>query len=395
MQRLSVRLNAATARLVTEGHLWIHPRDLPMTSELELAEPGSLLELYDAKGKPLGLASFNPHSTIPVRILSRNPQERIDTTWFHHKLSEALAKREAWFDVPYYRLVHSEGDGLPGLIIDRFGERVVVQASTAGMEQLQASWLEALQLLLSPRSIILRGDTPSRAREGLVQKTEAIGEPLEAPVEVWEHSTYFLADLMTGQKTGWFYDHRENRRRMADHCAGKTALDLYSHSGGFGLPAARAGATQVTLVDASAKALTLANQAAQRNSVASRCETIEEDVFTLLSRWVSQKRRFDVVMADPPAFIKERRHKANGLKGYEKLAQLCVSVTQAQGLFFIASCSHHADPASFKRAVETGIRKAGREVKLIGKGEADRDHPVHPKLPENRYLKALLYQLQD
>lgn len=395
MQRLSIRLDAATARLVADGYPWLHARDLSLTSELELAEPGSLLELYDAKGKPLGLGSFNPQSAIPVRVLSRHPHEQLDAAWFLYRLKQALAKREAWCDVPYYRLVHSEADGLPGLIIDRFGERLVVQASTAGMERLQAAWLEALQTLFSPRSIVLRGDTPARAREGLAQKVEVIGEAMEGPVELWEHGTCFLADLMTGQKTGWFYDHRENRRRMAARCAGKTALDLYSHSGGFGLPAACAGASQVTLVDASAKALALANQAAQRNAVASRCHTIEEDIFTLLPQWVQQGRRFDVVMADPPAFIKERRHKANGLKGYEKLAQLCGGITQSEGVFFIASCSHHADPASFKTAVEAGLRKAGRKVKLLEKGEADRDHPVHPKLPENRYLKALLYQMED
>ncbi len=394
MQRLSLRLDASAARRVTEGHPWLLARDLSLTSELELAAPGSLLELYDPKGKPLGLATFNPHSVIMARLLSRRAEDVPDAAWFHARFAAALRQREAWFDVPYYRMVHSEGDGLPGLIIDRFGEVLVLQASTAGMEALRPAWLEALHRLLSPTAIVLRGDTPSRAREGLPQHVEILGELPATPVEVWEHGTCFLADLVSGQKTGWFYDHRENRRRMAQHCAGRTALDLYSHSGGFGLPAARTGAARVTMVDSSALALGLAHQAAARNGVAERCETVEADIFQLLPRWREEGRRFDVVMADPPAFIKERRHKASGLKGYEKLTQGAAALVAEGGLFFIASCSHHADASSFRQAVEAGLRKAGRQAQLVEKGGADRDHPVHPKLPENRYLKSLLYRME-
>lgn len=394
MQRLSLRLDAPAARRVTEGHPWLLARDVTLTSELELAEPGSLLELHDPKGRPVGLATFNPHSVIMARLLSRRAEDVPDAAWFHARLATALHQREAWFDVSYYRLVHSEGDGLPGLIIDRFGKVLVVQASTAGMEALRPAWLEALQALLAPTAIVLRGDTPARSREGLAQGVEILGTLPAMPVEVWEHGTCFLADVVAGQKTGWFYDHRENRHRMARHCTGKTALDLYSHSGGFGLPAARAGAAHVTMVDSSALALGLARQAAARNAVAERCETVEADIFQLLPRWRDEGRRFDVVMADPPAFIKERRHKASGLKGYEKLTQGAAALVAEGGLFFIASCSHHADASSFRQAVESGLRKAGRKGRLMEKGGADRDHPVHAKLPENRYLKSLLYRME-
>ncbi|MFO1243456.1 MAG: class I SAM-dependent rRNA methyltransferase [Rickettsiales bacterium] len=391
---LSILLKKKTASSVAEGYPWVYASDIEMNSALELAEPGTLAQFCDMRGTYLATGYFNNRVSLAGRILSFQPKETIDTAFFQKRFSSALQKRSAWFDVPYYRLLHSEGDGLPGLVIDRFDDILVVQTTTAGMERLKPIWLEALISCLSPRGIIFRDDGAARKKEGLPQDIHFWGNIPDMPVEVVEHGVRFLADLKKGQKTGWFFDQRANRNMMARYAHGKEVLDLYSHTGGFGLPAACAGAAHVAMADASALAIHLSQQAAQRNDVTARCSWMEDDVFELLPRWVSEKKTFDVVIADPPAFIKEKRMKGSGLKGYEKLARLCAPIVKRGGHFFIASCSHHAAPAEFRRAVEHGMKQAGISFSHLATTGADVDHPAHPLLPENAYLKGLLYHIK-
>lgn len=391
---ISIILKKKTATAVAGGYPWVYQSDIEMNSALELAPPGSLAQFCDARGKILARGYFNPQSKLAGRILTSQPKEAIDETFFYRRFENALKKRSIMFDVPYYRLVHSEGDMLPGLVIDCFGEVLAVQTTTAGMEMLKPLWMEALMDCVKPRGVVFRDDTPARSKEGLQQSVAHWGEIPPMPIPVLEHATCFLADLFKGQKTVWFFDQRANRHLLAGLAKGKKAVDLYSHSGGFGIPCAVAGATAVTMVDASSFALALSKQAAERNDMSAKCQWVEADIFELLPRWLEEQKQFDIVIADPPAFIKERRMKGSGLKGYEKLARMCAPLTAKGGYFFIASCSHHAPLPEFRRAVENGIKHAGVSFQHLATTGADKDHPIHLQLPENEYLKGLLYQIR-
>lgn len=390
---LDLRLTPTAARRLAEGYPWVFKGDVAWNSALDLAEPGELVRFCDARLKPLGLGTFNPRTDLCARVLAAGPKARVDAETFSARLGRALEKREALFPVPHYRWVHAEGDFLPGLVIDRYGDVLSVQVTTAGMERLKPLWLPALHALARPRTIVWRNDLPARRQEGISTEPEVWGEPPEGPVAVREGEVTFRADLVDGQKTGWFFDQRANRIHIAELAADKSVIDLYSHAGGFGLPAAVAGAASVTMVDVSALALALSRRAAGENRVAERCAWVEADVFDFLAPAADDGRRWEVVVVDPPAFIKDRRKIPAGLAGYRKLARLAAAKTAPGGVFFMASCSHHAHPPQFKAAVEAGLAEAGRSFSLLRQARADRDHPIHPKLPQNDYLKALTYRL--
>lgn len=390
MIHLTLRLKKKREARVVTGHPWVYASDLEENSALVTAEMGELARIETAEGRYIATGFYNAKSVIAARILTRRQNESIDAAFIGQKLQQALSLRERLFKNPYYRLVHSEGDGLPGLVIDRFDQALVVQVTTAGMERLMPLILESLDTLLSPETIILRNDTPARSLEGLKSYVQIAKGEYSGPSQIIENDTIYLADLVKGQKTGWFYDHRANRARIAALAKGKTVLDVYSHSGGFGLVAAKAGA-DVTLVDSSALALDLAKEAAKLNGVS--CEAIEGKAYDVLEQLNSEKRKFDFVLTDPPAFVKHRKDMGAGLKGYEKLAKLCAFLVNPGGIFFLASCSHHAPREQLIEAVASGLFKAGREGKIIQISGADRDHPQHPFLPENDYLKAIMVSI--
>jgi 23S rRNA (cytosine1962-C5)-methyltransferase len=387
---LSIVLTKEGVKHIGSGSPWVFVSMIQMTSELETSDPGILVNILDSKAKPFAIGYFNPKSQLACRILSTNPNTAINQTFFANLFVAALNKRNKDFSVPYYRLIHSESDNLGGLIIDRFGDILVCQISTAGMENLKPLWLPALEELLKPTTIIYRNDIPVRSKEGLEQSVYTKGEEPTNPIEVLEHECIYYANLLSGQKTGWFYDQRANRNYFAGLVKGKKVLDIYSHSGGFGIAAAKSSAAQVTLVDSSALALELAQKAAVRNNIGFVCEFVRSDAYEYLEKCAE---KFDCIMADPPAFIKERKYIASGLKGYQKLAFLCVSKLVPDGIFAIASCSHHASARDFRKAVETGIAKTGRKFALIHKAGADKDHPVHPSLPESQYLKFMVFKI--
>lgn len=387
----SLPIKSQWVEKLQKGYPWVYTHTLASTKIT--AEPGDLVYLLDGKKRPFAIGYYNPHSKLACRILTLDIKTKIDEDFFFQRFSKALANRERRFNVPYYRLVHAEGDHLPGLVIDRFGDSLVCQTSTAGMERLKPLWLQALNKLLQPKQVIFRDDVPSRQKEGLsCDITAAIGE-LDSHITVLENNATYFAAPIDGQKTGWFFDQRANRQWVAKHCKEKSVLDLYTYSGGFGILAACQGARIVKLVDASEKALALAEMAARSNQVLAVCEFIQENVFVLLEQLREQNETFDIVIADPPAFVKQAQHKGAGLRGYQKLARLVSQVVAPSGKLFIASCSHHANVTDFRNAVETGIAKSGRKATFLYKGGADKDHPVHPLLPETHYLKALMYEL--
>ncbi|MBV9521866.1 MAG: class I SAM-dependent rRNA methyltransferase [Alphaproteobacteria bacterium] len=375
------------------GHPWIYSNEVAMTGETKALPAGGLVTVKKADGKALGVATFNAHPLVSARLISRDATHRIDAAFFLRVLRRALAIREALFEAPFYRLVHAEADGLPGLVIDRFGTALVCQLNTAGMALLEGELLAALDELLAPAIIVLRNDSPARLAEGLGTEVRIAKGTLDGPVELVEDGIRFKADLLAGQKTGWFYDQRANRRFMAGLAGGRRVLDLYAFTGGFAVRAAVAGAREVLAIDRSEAALALAGAAAEKNGVAARCAFRRAEAFAELERLRSAGERFDIVVADPPAFVKSRKDLAAGLRGYRKLAALAAPLVAKGGFLFLASCSHNADPPSFAEAVARGIHEADRTARILRSAGADADHPVHPALPESAYLKAQVFML--
>lgn len=365
-----------------------------MTPATKALPPGGPVRLEGDDGARYGVWHFNPHTLIAARRLSRDPAASIDAAWLRDRLAGALALRERLYATPYYRLVHAEADGLPGLVVDRYGDALAVQANTAGMDALTPALVEALRSLLAPRLVVARNDAAVRTLEGLPPEVRPLlgGDETE-PARAEEGGLGFAVDLLGGQKTGWFFDQRENRDRVARLSHGATVLDAFCHTGGFGLRCAAAGASRVVLLDRSAHALDLAARTAAENGLAARTETRRAEALEALERMAAAGERFDVVVADPPAFAKSRRDHPVALKGYAKLARLAAALVAPGGFLFLASCSHHVSPGEFAEAAIWGIGRARREGRILFQGGAGPDHPVHPMLPESAYLKAMLLQL--
>ena len=385
-----LRVKSREGRRARAGAPWLFSNEIEMTAEAKALTPGAAVNVVGDDGRVFGTGFFNSKSLIAVRLLDGAADVVLDADFFAAKLKRALALREALFETPYYRLVHSEGDGLPGLVIDRFGEACVVQITTAGMEARLAEVLEALDRTLTPQDVILRADAPARALEGLESYVKtAKGEAGRIAVE--ENGVRYFADVAGGQKTGWYYDQRENRAFMAKLSRGKSVLDAYCHTGGFALAATKAGAREVAGLDSSAPALALAEESAAAGRLS--CKFLKVDVFEELERLGAASERFDVVIADPPPFVKAKKDLETGAKAYRKLARLAASITAPGGTLFLASCSHNIPAERFASECALGLHRAGRTARLIRQAGAGPDHPVHPMLPESAYLKALVYAL--
>ena len=388
-----LRLRPREGRRARAGAPWVFSNEVALDTAAKALEPGALIRLEGDDGKSFGLGYFNPKSLIAVRLFESPVDTAIDETFFANRLARALALRETLYARPFYRLVNAEGDGLPGLTIDRFGGLCVVQITTAGMERLRTTILAALRSVIAPETVILRADAPMRALEGLESYVEAGTGTIPQRIAVEENGARYFADAASGQKTGWYYDQREHRAFVAPLANNKTMLDAYCYTGGFALAAARAGATDVTGIDSSAPALSLAQDAAAADSAGKACRFLRADVFEELERLAAQGAKFDVVVADPPPFVKSRKDLEAGARAYRKLARLAASVTAERGFVFLASCSHNMPLERFVSECGIGILRSGRRAALIRSGGAGADHPVHPMLPESAYLKALVFAL--
>ncbi len=384
----AITVKPSAQKRLRQGHPWAYANEIDMDNTAKAVAAGGLVRVATRDGGRLGTAIFNRHSLIALRLLSRDGEATIDQAFFKDRLARALALRERLFDAPYYRLVHAEGDGLPGTVIDRFGPVLAVQLNTAGIQQLWPQLVAALEEVVAPRAIVLRNDSPARASEGLDLRVEIVKGELPGPLEVLENDTRYFADLSGGQKTGWFYDQRENRAWAARLAKGARVLDCYSFSGGFGIRAAAAGADEVTGLDSSEPALALARLAAEANGVASRCNFVRTDVMAELPRLHQRGERFDLVVADPPAYIKSKKHLAQGSQAYRKLVAAAAALVAPGGALVMASCSHHMDRARFAAQIERGIADAGRQARILREAGAGPDHPLHPALPETAYLKT-------
>ena len=389
-KRPVISVKPKEGRKARNGAPWIFSNEIVMDAAAKALMPGQLVDVKGDDGQDFGTGYFNPKSLIAVRLLARECGAAVDATFFATHLGRALKLRQALYDKPFYRLIHAEGDGLAGLTIDRFADTLVVQMTTAGMEALLTPLKMALESLLAPENIILRNDAPARSLEGLDlyvrAETGAMGR-----IAVEENGVRYFADLGQGQKTGWYYDQRDNRAFIAGLAQGKSLLDAYSYTGGFGILAARAGASEVMCLDSSAPALSLAEDSAAANKVSIRA--VKADVFEEFERLSVQNEKFDIVVADPPPFVKSKKDLEPGAKAYRKLARLAASVTAPGGFLLLASCSHNIPAERFTSECAAGILRTGRKASLIRSAGAGPDHPVHPMLPESAYLKAFVYAL--
>jgi 23S rRNA (cytosine1962-C5)-methyltransferase len=377
-------------RRLSAGHLWVYSNEVDTRkSPLSGFEPGSLVVIQSAAGKTLGAGYVNPRSLICARLLTRRPRAALDAGFFERRLRSALSLRESLFEQPYYRLVFGESDGLPGLVVDRYGSVLVVQITTAGMEAMRDLLLEALHRVISPTGILLRNDSSVRVLEGLPQETEVIGEVPDT-VMLTEGGVQFEVPLGAGQKTGWFYDQRSNRQAMRKYVKDKQVLDVFSYIGAWGLQAAAAGAAGVCCVDSSPVAQTFMEKNIAANGLADKVRLENGDAFDVLKALQDSDQRFDVVIVDPPAFIKRRKDIKSGEQGYGRLNRLALKLLAPDGILISCSCSMHLSEERLQHIVHQSAGKMGRQVQILERGFQCMDHPVHPAIAETAYLKALI-----
>ncbi|HEY0833177.1 MAG TPA: class I SAM-dependent rRNA methyltransferase [Azospirillum sp.] len=389
----TIRLHPGRQKRVQLGHPWVYSNEVQMDQPAKAVPAGSPVRLVDAGGAPLGVATFNPHTLIAARMLTPDPATVIDGAFIAGRIARALKLREALFDRPFYRLIHAEADGLPALIVDRYGDAVTVQANSIFMEQRIDAVLAALDEVLNPTTVILRNDSTQRAMEGLPEETRLAKGALDGALRLEENGNVFFADPLGGQKTGWFYDQRDNRAFIASLAKGARVIDFFSYNGGFAVTCATRGAKSVVAVDRSQPALDNAARAAAANGVDGIFETRRADAFNELERLANAGEKFEVVIVDPPAFVKSKKDLAVGCRAYRKMTRLAARITAPGGFLLAASCSHNVDPPTFAEQVARGLVDAGRTGRILRSAGAGPDHPVHPHLPESAYLKAQVLQL--
>ncbi|WP_109464225.1 RSP_2647 family RNA methyltransferase [Albibacillus kandeliae] len=384
----------ANARGLRRGFPWVYDSDLVTDRRTKALPPGAIAVLEDGERTPLGVVAVNTQSRIVCRMLDQDPQAVIDRGWFATRLSRALELRERLFDKPFYRLVHAEADGLPGVVIDRFGEACVVQPNAAWADAHITELAEALAEVTGVTTILKNASGRTRALEGLDDVSSVLlGTAPEAPIPVPMNGATYMADLTGGQKTGLFFDQRPNHAFAASLARGARVLDVFSHVGGFGLAALANEAESALCVDGSNPALDLAARGAAAMGVSERFSSRLGDAFDVLTALGQEGAQFDLVVCDPPAFAPSKQALEAGLRAYERVARLAAPLVAPGGYLGLCSCSHAADLQRFRDASVRGIGRAGRSAQLLATGFAGPDHPQLPQLAESGYLKAVFFRL--
>jgi 23S rRNA (cytosine1962-C5)-methyltransferase len=391
-----IRLKGQADRRLRAGHQWIYSNEVN-TSETPLKQftPGDQVVVETAQGKPLGIATINPNTLICGRLVSRSTDTFLNKSLLVHRLKIALSLRELTYPAPYYRLVFGDSDGLSGLVVDRFADILVVQISTAGMERVKSEIIEALHDVIKPTAILMKNDGKMRQIEGLETYVEEAFGTVPELVFLQENDVLFQAPVWDGQKTGWFYDHRENRKTMQTFCDGKRVLDVFSYVGGWGVQAASAGATDVTFIDSSESALGHVDANLKLNQYEGDANLMHGDAFEAMSSLIEDKERFDVVIMDPPAFIARRKDIKAGEGAYHRANQLAMRLVAKGGVLVTGSCSMHLETARLQDIIRSNSRQLERFSQLIYRGTQAPDHPVHSGIEETEYLKALFYRIHN
>lgn len=398
---LSLR-EGAEVRL-RRGHPWIFTRDVRDPQALAAHSP-CLVNVHAADGDVLGVALYNHNSAIAARLLSSSAYVQIDAAFFASRLKNCLAYRDQLFPEPFYRLAHGEADGLPGLVIDRYGDHACVQATAPGLDSLLWPIADALEETMKPKVIILRQDAPGRKREKAPIKREVLRGQYRGPTELRENGVSFVVDLLNGQKTGWYYDHRDHRALLATLAPqASRVLDLFSYVGGFGVTLAQYGSEHVVCVDSSEPALELCRRAAAMNSVGSRVHPVRADVMEFLGAdpnaepedsignlHAHREKEYDLIIIDPPNLGVDKTSAPKAIRYYERLVLGALKVCASPGLLFVASCTYSVGEQDLLGAVNRALRWAGREARVMSFGGQAADHPGHLALPEARYLRSVL-----
>jgi len=404
----ALRLKRNEDRRLHAGHLWIFSNEVDtQQTPLPKFKPGELVRVLAHNDRALGLAYVNPKSLISARMLSTWTPP--DAGWLAGRIRTALALRERLYSQPYYRLVYGESDGLPGLVVDRYGSACVVQIGTAGMEELKTQIQEALIQVLKCEALLFKNDSSAREMEGLPSYVEAAKGKFDSLSRVVEDGLEFQAPLAEGQKTGWFFDQASNRRALSRYVRkGARVLDVFSYVGAWGVRAAHSGAAEVLCVDSSAAALELAASNAELNSgnatgagkttgagKPGKLTTLKGDAFDVLEDLAKKRARFDVVVIDPPAFAKRKKDLPKALAAYKRLNQLAMQVLGDDGILVSCSCSYHVSAEDLQDAIAKAARGADKHLQILEMGGQAPDHPVHPAIPETRYLKAYFCRVND
>jgi 23S rRNA (cytosine1962-C5)-methyltransferase len=390
-----VRLRPKTqARAVRHGAPWVYDNELVTDRRTKKLSPGTIALLEDADRKPVAIVAVNPASRIMARVMDRDCDVIIDAAWLRDRVTRALTLRERLFEAPFYRLVHAEADGLPGVVIDRFGDVAVIQPNAAWADVMLEDLCAAVVVVTGVKTVLKNASGRARILEGLDEESAVLqGVAPDGPVPVPMNGATYMADLMGGQKTGLFYDQRPNHAFAAQLAKGARVLDVFSHVGGFSLAALAQGAASAVAVDGSEPALELAAQGAAQTDVAERFETRRGDAFDGLAEMGAAGEKFDVVICDPPAFAPNKKALEAGLRAYERVARLAAPLVAEGGFLGLCSCSHAVDLSKFRTASLRGIARGGRNAQLIHTGFAGPDHPLHRHLAESGYLKSLFFRL--
>ena len=388
--KLKPKTNAARIR---HGFPWVYGNEAVLDRRTKSIPPGSIAALEDGKGQRMATVAVNPASKIVGRVLDPDPDVFIDRSWLARKVGEALALREMLYDAPYYRLIHAEADGLPGTIVDRFGDTVVFQPNAAWIDLLSEDFVDVLSVLPGVKTVVKNASGRARGLEGLDDVSSVPVGAVDGLIEVPMNGVTYVADVLGGQKTGLFFDQRPNHAFVADLSLGTSVLDVFSHVGGFALAALAGGAIDAVAVDASASALELAEKGAALSGFGAHFETKQGDAFDVLKELNDEDAMFGTVICDPPAFAPAKSALPAGLRAYEKLARLAAPLVAPGGTLTLCSCSHAAGVDAFRTAICRGISKAGKHAQIVRTGFAGPDHPMHPALAESGYLKAITLRI--
>jgi len=389
-----LRLGKDQDRRLRAGHLWVYSNEVDTeATPLKGFEPGQAVNIENAQGRWQGLGYVNPNSLICARLVTRSRDFSLDGSLLVHRIKVALALRERLHDKPYYRLLFGEADGIPGVVVDRYGDYLAVQITTAGMELLKDALVAALVKVLKPAGIVMRNDGGVRELEGLTRYVELVHGQVPDLVQIEEGDCRFEVSLSEGQKTGWFYDQAANRDQFMRYVDTKRVLDVCSYTGAWSVRAAKAGAAAVTAVDTSAQALEHLQANASLNRVDDRVETVRGDAFEVLRDLRAKREHFDVVVLDPPAFIKRKKDLKEGTLAYRRLNEAALGLLQRDGILVTASCSFHMQGDQLLRTVQQSARHSDRSLQLLQHGQQGPDHPIHPAIPETAYLKAFFLRV--